>query len=68
MTDLLRQIAELLCDSFLRLQTNRGGKWSFHRGAEMVIVTVETIPQSREYESAVAMNGWKIPEEAVNVS
>lgn len=69
MTRLVQQAAELVADLFIHLmKPQRRGVWMFLRGNERVIVTVEVDVPSKEYESAVSMNGWKIPEEAVNVS
>ena len=63
MTDLLRQMAELLADSFLRIMTTESGKWSFRRGGSTVIVAVEIVRDSKEYDKAMEQNGW-----VVNVS
>ena len=69
MTRLVQQAAEMVADLFLFLmRPQKRGVWMFERGNERVIVTVEVEVPSKEYESSVAMNGWKIPEEAVNVS
>ena len=69
MTRIVQQAAELVADAFLALmKPQRRGVWIFLRGNERVIVTVEVDVPSKEYESAVAMTGWKIPEEAISVS
>lgn len=69
MPRLVQQAAELVADLFIHLmKPQRRGVWIFMRGNERVIVTVEVDVPSREYESAVSMNGWKVPDEAISVS
>lgn len=60
MTDLLRQTAELLADFFLRVIGHEAAKWSFRRGRETVIVTVERVPDSVEYNDAMTYSGWVV--------
>jgi len=70
MPELLRQVAELLADAFLRLAPRGHQSYHFPRGNKVVIVTVEAVRQEaiEEYKLATAVMGWKIQDEAVNVS